>query len=57
MWQISAKQANRHPYLQDNDYIYFASSFKEKGTMTVEEHRDSKVHHVVFTNKHSENEY
>lgn len=51
MWKACLKEEIIHPYLQDNDYIYFASSFKNKGIMTVSESNDIKTYKINFSSK------
>lgn len=55
MWKACLKEEIIHPYLQDNDYIYFASSFKNKGIMTVSESNDIKTYKINFSSKQIEN--
>lgn len=35
MWRAQKKQSKRTLFLNDNDYVYFVSSLKNKGTMLV----------------------
>jgi hypothetical protein len=57
MWRACLKPETSNPYLQDNDYIYFASSFKSKGIMTVEESEDHKTYTINFPSKSTEHDY
>lgn len=50
MWLTDKKEPNSSLYLQDNDYIYFVSSFKNKGTMVIEEGNNTS-YNVEFVNK------
>jgi hypothetical protein len=46
MWKIQIKEQKMDGYLQDNDYIYFMSSLKNKGIMNVECDQDGSNYSI-----------
>jgi len=44
MWKAETKEESQVKYLKDNDYIYFVSSVKNKGTMSVNLQASDKSH-------------
>lgn len=51
MWRAHKKESISTTYLQDNDYIYFVSSFKNKGTMVVQPKEDRRLFDLQFISK------
>lgn len=54
MWKAQAKSQSHVKYLQDNDYIYFVSSIKNKGAMTVTCNEDSNSCVLDFVSQSNE---